>query len=411
MKIFFLIGWRNLWRNKRRSLVVITSIALGIFAMMFSMALMNGLNNQMVENTISTSLGHIAFQRTGFQDDMKLQNSLDLSENAIQSLEQTPGILAYAPRIQLEGMIRSSEASRGVLIIGIDPEKEKSVSGIAGYLLPDQGGTFLLNRGDRELLISKTLAEKLDLRVGDKAVILFQDIDREISGAALTVRGLYRSPIDSFDKYVIYTGMDNLAKMAGIGNRISRVVIRTENRDAVDPVAAHLRAAVPDPGIEILTWKDMAPNLLSAVALFDAMMYIFFAIIFTTVVFSIANVLIMAVMERFHEIGVMKSIGTRPVWIGAMVVFEAVNLALAGLIAGVVPGLLLVGALSVTGIDFSFYMESVRVWGTGAVVYPSIKPMDVWVSALIVMGTTLTAAVYPAVKAARIKPLEALHFI
>jgi len=140
-------------------------------------------------------------------------------------------------------------------------------------------------------------------------------------------------------------------------------------------------------------------------------MYIFFAIIFTTVVFSIANVLIMAVMERFHEIGVMKSIGTRPVWIGAMVVFEAVNLALAGLIAGVVPGLLLVGALSVTGIDFSFYMESVRVWGTGAVVYPSIKPMDVWVSALIVMGTTLTAAVYPAVKAARIKPLEALHFI
>ncbi|MDD4464778.1 MAG: ABC transporter permease, partial [Desulfobacterales bacterium] len=232
MKIFFLIGWRNLWRNKRRSLVVISSIALGIFAMMFSMALMNGLNNQMVENTIRTSLGHIAVQRAGFQDDMKLQNSLDLSETVLHSLERTPGIEAYAPRIQLEGMIRSSEASRGVLIIGIDPETEQSVSGIAEYLLPDQGGTFLLNRGDRELLISKTLAEKLDLRVGDKAVILFQDIDREISGAALPVRGLYQSPIDSFDKYVIYTGMDTLAKMAGIGNKISRIVVRTENRDA-----------------------------------------------------------------------------------------------------------------------------------------------------------------------------------
>ena len=132
MKIFFLIGWRNLWRNKRRSLVVISSIALGIFAMMFSMALMNGLNNQMVENTISTSLGHIAVQRTGFQDDMKLQNSLDLSETVLHSLEQTPGIVAYAPRIQLEGMIRSSEASRGVLIIGIDPETERSVSGKIG---------------------------------------------------------------------------------------------------------------------------------------------------------------------------------------------------------------------------------------------------------------------------------------
>lgn len=409
MKIFILIGWRNLWRNKRRSLVVICSIALGIFAMLVSMGIMNGMNNQMVDNTISTSLGHISVHRRGFQQDMTLSNSFSPSFGLGKSLAAAGR--GAAPRIKLEGMVRSSEASRGVLIVGIDPELEKTVTEIHNYILDDEESEWFSDSTSHDIIMSKAVAEKLDLLVGDKVVVMFQDIEKEIVGVAFKVRGLYQSPIDSFDKFTVFTGIRAMADLTGLGNRISQFTVRVDHRNQVDAAAAVVKKMFLDPAIEVLTWKQMAPNLLRAVQLFDAMMYIFFAIIFITVVFSIANTLIMAIMERFHEIGVMKSIGTRPAWIGALVIFEAVNLGLVGLAVGIAASQVCILILAATGIDFSFYMESVRAWGTGAVIYPSLKSMDIFACAVIVLANTLVAALYPAVKAARIKPLEALHYV
>ena len=140
-------------------------------------------------------------------------------------------------------------------------------------------------------------------------------------------------------------------------------------------------------------------------------MFIFFSIIFITVIFSVANTLIMSIMERFHEIGVMKSIGTRPKWISFMVIFEAINLGLVGLAAGIGAGLIFIYILSINGLDFSFYMESMRIWGTGNIIYPFIKIRDIIMAFIIVFITTIIAAIYPAIKAARIKPLDALHFV
>ncbi|MBN1930183.1 MAG: ABC transporter permease [Desulfobacterales bacterium] len=411
IKIFAMIGWRNLWRNKRRSLVVITSMALGIFAMLLSMGIMNGMNNQMVENTISTSLGHISIQRKGFQNDMKLQNSFVPSKELKNILSDIHDLKAFTPRIKMDGMIRSSEASRGVLIMGIDPVHEKTVSKILEYTLGEAAGSYLTDSEASDILISKTLADKLDLLVGDKVVLMFQNLQKEIVGTALTVKGLYQSPIDSFDKYVVYTGLQNLQKLTGMGTKISEISIRVTHRKQVDKVVEELRNSIHEPLFTILSWKEMAPNLFRAVTIFDTMMYIFFAIIFTTVVFSIANTLIMAIMERFHEIGVMKSIGTSPNRIGAMVLFEAMNLGIVGLVAGIGVSVLIIALLAYTGIDLSFYMESMRTLGTGHIIYPALKSKDIIASTFIVLTTTLLAALYPAVKAARIKPLEALHHI
>jgi len=247
--------------------------------------------------------------------------------------------------------------------------------------------------------------------VGDRLVVMFQDTGRELTGNAFTVKGLFQTPISSFDKYVVYTGINTLQKMTGLENRISEISIITHKKEQVDVAAAQMREDLSEKQLEILTWKNMAPSLVRSVALFDTMMYIFFAIIFITVIFSIANTLIMAIMERFHEIGVMKSIGTRPSWIGGMVMFEAVNLGLVGLAAGMAAAILVISLLGATGIDFGFYAESMRMWGTGTVIYPSLKTMDFVVSALIVFANTIIAAVYPALKAARIKPLDALHYV
>lgn len=411
MKTIYMIGWRNLWRNKRRSLVVISSISFGIFAMIISIAIMNGMNNQMVENTIKTSLGHIAIHRNGFQDDMKLNYNFNANSDMISVIENDPRIFAYAPRVKLQGMVRSSEASRGVMIVGIDPEREKRISSIFEYTIKEGESSFLSSSMDDSALISKSLADKLDLLVGDRLVFMFQDKNSEIVGSGMRIMGFFQTPIESFDKYVVFTGIEKLQELTGLETSISELTIVVNNSRSVDDVKESLLSHINDKGLEILSWKDMAPNLVSAVKLFDTMMYIFFIIIFITVIFSVANTLIMAIMERFHEIGVMKSMGTRPLRIFSMIMFEAVNLGIVGLVAGIITGIAVSGLLGVTGIDLSLYMESMRIWGTGSVIYPTIKSLDIVVATFIVLITTIIAAIYPALKAARIKPLEALHYV
>lgn len=411
MWTFFRIGWRNLWRNKRRSLVVITSISLGVLAMLFSMGIMNGMNEQIVENTIRTSLGHLSIHEKGFLEDMKLSHAFVPPKGLLDRLRAMPDVTAFTPRLRMEGMIRSPEAARGVMILAIDPDSETRVSGIKEYMTPDQGGRFLTDPAAHEILISRSQAKHLDLMVGDRVVLMFQDRAREITSAALTVAGFYESPVESFDKFTVYMGIDAARKLGGAAGRVSEITVRLSRREAAEPTAQKLRDYLKASNLTAASWKSMAPNLVKAIALFDTMMYVFYAIIFTTVVFSIANTLIMAVMERFREIGVMKCIGTKPAWVLFMVMFEALNLGLVGLAAGVGVAGGLVAWLSVTGIDLSMFMASMRMWGTGHIIRPELTAMNILMSGVIVLGTTLLAAAWPAVRAARIPPLEALSHV
>jgi ABC-type lipoprotein release transport system permease subunit len=379
--------------------------------MLITMALVNGMNYQMIDNTISTSLGHVSIHKKGFMDNVKASYSFTPEAEFYKRLDEIPGVAGWAPRVKTEGIVRSSEASQGVMIVGIDPEKEKSVSEIFQYTSTIGGSEFLKDSSSGDVLISDQLAGKLDLVIGDRLVIMLQDSRDEIAGEALTVRGVFRSPIDSFDKYVIFTGIKKLQNIMGLENRISGISIRSETRDDSTSVKNAVSVLIKDPEIEALTWQEMSPSMMSAIRLYDAMMFIFFGIIFTTVIFSVANTMIMAVMERFHEIGVMKCIGTRPLNVFIMIISEAVNLGLAGMAAGLLSGVLFNTVFGIIGIDLSMFSESMRIWGTGSVVYPMVMLKDIAASVVIVLLTAVISAVYPAYKAAKIKPLEALNYL
>jgi putative ABC transport system permease protein len=410
MKILLTLGWRNLWRHKRRSIIVISSIVIGIIAMMFSKALMNGMNDQTVENTISTSLGHVAIHKKGFQDNMKID--LNFAPGALKGIHgDKKSVVAFLPRVKVQGMIRSSEASRGVIIVGIDPAKEKASSKIYDYTTRDGISDFLTSPDDNSILISKSLASRLGIVVGDRLVLMIQDSKNEIVGVGMKLKGVFQTPMDSFDRYFVFAGIKKLQEITGLGGNINEITILLKDMRDADSVKKDIKSKVARPDIEVLSWKDMAPSLVSAIKIFDTMIYIFYAVIFVTVIFSVANTMIMAIMERFHEIGVMKSIGTRPSWIFLMIMTEAFNLGMVGLIVGIAASIGLTMALGVNGIDFSIFSESLRMWGSGSIIYPTIKTLDIIIISLIVLGTNLIAAVYPALKAMRIKPLEALNFI
>ncbi len=412
MKIFLMICWRNLWRHKRRSLVVISSVALGIFAMLISLGILNGVMTQMVDNTISTSLGHISLQKKGFRDNMRLEYSFMPDETVKKALGgEKIRIRAFAPRVKVQGMIRSSEASRSVLVVGVDPERERRVSRISHYTVKEGGSSYLTSPGSSEILISRSMAEKLDLVPGDRLVLMIQDRRGQIVGSGMIVKGIFQSPVDMMDRFVVFVGLERLQEITGLQGKISEINAVLYNREDVPKVKSHLLAVMGDSSLTVLSWMDMAPFLVSSIRIVDVMMYVSFAIIFITIIFSIANTLIMAIMERFHEIGVMKSIGTKPSWIFFMILFEALNLGVLGLAAGIAAGLFGTALMNVTGLDLSFGSESLRVIGSGSVIYPAVKGLDILMAGLIVLVTTVAAALLPARKAARINPLNALTYI
>jgi ABC-type lipoprotein release transport system permease subunit len=379
--------------------------------MIFSVGFMNGMNQQMVENTINTSLGHVAIHQKGFQDDPKLKHKFVPSAELYKKLNAQKNIIAYSNRVKLITGLQSAEDFSYVQVVGIDPEQERKISMIESYTSKEGGSQFLKDSSENKILISKVLADKLDVLVGEKIELALPDKENELISVGVRVQGFFQTPVDSFDKLVVFVGIKMLQEKLKIGEHLSEITILSKDKMQVDKLKSTLIKDINDSNLEILSWKDMAPSLVSAVELFDKMMYIFFMIIFVTVIFSIANTLIMAIMERFHEIGVMKSIGTRPKWIFFMIIFEAINLGLVGVVVGVGGGMLLNLVLSYTGINLSFYMETMRMWGSGSIIYPVVRPGDIIMCFAIVMVVTLVAALYPAQKAARIKPLEALNYI
>lgn len=414
MKTFIIISWRNLWRNKRRSFVVIGSVAIGILGMMLSMAFMNSLTMQMIDNTINTSMGHVAVHKKGFRDTLKLKDSFALTKNELSVLEEmkkNKKLLAYAPRVQVSGVIYSGGSVVNTNIMGIDPVREKALSKIYDYTLKTNGSSFL-DRPDMDVvLISETTAKKFDLQVGDRVAVALQDKNKKLKREALTIQGIFKTPIDTFDKYTIFVGIKKLQSMAALDDDITEVNILTTDKKRVDTVKSDVAAQLKRKDLVALSWKDRAPQLVRAVKLFDSTMYVFFAIIFITVVFSIANTLVMAIMERFHEIGVMKSIGTRPSQVFFMIIFEAINLSVVGLAVGLAASMLFIGYWALFGLDLSFYMEGMRAFGTGSILYPFLRPKDFGMSIMIILVITTIGALYPAIKAARIKPLEALTYV
>jgi putative ABC transport system permease protein len=411
IQTFIMLGWRNLWRQKRRSLVVILSVTVGVVLMLLQIGIMNGMITQMLDNNISTKLGHITISKKGFFDDMKLESNFYPDPLVLDKIGKKKNVVAVAPRIKAFAMIRTSEASRGVIVMGIYPDMEKKISKINEYTLKDEGSRYLDDPASNDILISKSLAEKLDVYVGDKIVLLVQDEDNEMSGVGLTIKGLFQTPVRDYDNGVVYMGIKRLQEITGLKDNVSEVMVITTNKDNVDSVKPGLLDIIDNKKLEILTWKEMAPFLLSAIAMIDKQMIIFYFIVFITIIFSIANTLVMSIMERFHELGVMKSIGTRPSQIFFIIMFEALNLGAVGLGAGVLISITAVNVLAIKGIDFSLFMEAMRQWGAGSIIYPLLFVRDIIISIVVVELTTLVAAIYPAVKAARIKPLEALHYI
>jgi ABC-type lipoprotein release transport system permease subunit len=414
MPTLVVLAWRNLWRGWRRSAVVLVAITVGLAACLLLVGWSHGMIGQMVENAVSTRLGHLALHATGYRKNPDPQRNLpDGGRPFAALLEEFPGAHA-SPRIVGDGLLQSARQSARVVLTGIEPEREARVSIVdealvAGTLPERKAGGVRALPG---IAIGVAMAERLRVNVGDKVVV---HAPGEVGLAAFRVSGLFRTASSEFDKSVAYLRLDEAQRLLDQPDRVTEVAVRLDDPERVLELQAFARAELarrwPGRLFEVLTWREREPRLAAMLDLMADMSWIIYGMVFVGMAFGIANALLMAVYERIREFGVLRSLGLPASRLLALVLLESLLLTLSGVALGMAVGVALVLWLGSVGIDLSSLAEGLEAYGIGTTVHLELRWGDLGSPILIALVTALVAALWPAWKAVRLRPAEALRHV
>ncbi len=408
MNIIAKIAWRNIWRNKRRSWVLITAIAIGVFCYVGTMTFADGFSIQMVNSSIELEGGHIRISANGYQDNPTIRGKLANYPELERQLLALDGF-TFAPQVYSPGMVNSSEQASGVRIVGVDPRSEISVSSIPASIVD---GTYLADLPSDEIVIGEAQAERLNVRVGEKVVVMVSDLDNEVSAGAYRVCGLFRTNSSEFEKLVAYIHIDEARELLGYADgEVSTISIHLNRGVDLESATDRVRSAISAYPAEVLTWRDRSPILVLMRESYDIASYILVVVLFAAISFSIINSFLMVIFERIREIGIMSANGLRPRQIRFMLYLEAVYIVILGMIAGGLLSTALIYVWSQNGLDLSAFAEGVRSFGIGTVVYPFVDWNHILNGVLMIFLMVLLSVLYPAFKASRFNTVEAINYV
>lgn len=414
------IAWRSFLRHRRRSIITGLAIALGLAMMLVFLGLAQDAHNRMAEMGIRLGSGNVLVQGKGFQEEQTLDQVVRDPGHVMDVARRVPGVSQVVPRVRGSGLLTTGESSAAVMVGGVDPALEPQVSSIASPKSRVAGG-YLRSRSQQEftrqpadIYVGAHLAKTLALSVGDRVVLTVSPRGGgRPTAAAFLVRGVFKTGLDELDGFYVEIPLVEAQSLYGLGHMVTQVAVLTDQLDQTGPVAAALSQALPGRGdLEILPWQEALRELYDAIVLDDVGFYLMMAIIFVIVGIGIFNTVLMSVVERTREFGVMMAIGTSKRRLFAVVLAEAVILALVASAAGLAIGLPLHAWLHHTGLDLAtFYGTDVEFAGitlTGRI-YSFLTAGDVALWTLIVIGIVIVSALYPAARVTRLRALEALR--
>lgn len=402
------IAWRNIWRNPRRSAVLVGAVAFGVFAFVGSTAFMDGIGLAIVDTAVDLQGGHIQIARSGYDANPGIESRLPDPEAIIAIVDRLDGA-RVAPQVMSPGMANSTEQASGIQIVGVDPERERHVTVIADRVFE---GTWLTGSdASDEIVIGAALAERLRVRLGEKIVVMASDTDSEVSASAYRITGLYRSGSTPFDRSVIYLPIDEARRLLSFGAAASTISLRLDRPEEAESLARGITEAVGDSTVEALTWKARNPMLEMAKSAYDYSALLTAVILFAAVGFTLVNSFLMVIFERIHELGIMLAQGVRPGIIRKMLLLEAVLVALLGSVVGIALSAGLLGLWMRGGLDLSGFAEGLGAFGVPTVIYPVVDWMHLGLGFAVILLMVGLSVLYPAIKASRFEAVEAINHV
>ena len=398
------LAWRNLWRNHRRTLIMLLAIVLGTWAMIFMTALMRGMVSQMVADGISALPGHVQAHHPDFRDDPSIANLIPVDDTELADRFADAPVRGFATRVRVPAVVTSEYDSRGVTLLGVDPLAERGMT-FVDYDAVE--GRFLESVEDPGIVIGKKMAGTLNTEVGKRVVLMSQDPENEIADRGYRVVGLFEANVQSFEDQFVFVGKATAQDMLRIGDQVSELVVLGENYRNVD---AAYRATIEriDDGVEVRRWTEIDAFLGTMLNVMDGFVFVWIVVIFLALSFGLVNTLVMAVFERVREIGLMLALGMRPIHILGQIVVESLLLLAIGLAAGSALAWAAVQPIR-DGIDVSIVGEGMDMWGMSSVLYPELLLSDVILANVVVLVLGFLASLSPAWRAANYEPIEAIE--
>jgi ABC-type lipoprotein release transport system permease subunit len=398
------IAWRNLWRNHRRSLIMLAAIAIGLWGMIWMTALMRGMVDQMIDDAISTLSGHIQIHAEGYLDDPSIEHVLPgVAQNPqLETVLNSQQVTAWSQRIRVPGVVRSERDVYGITLVGIDPQQEQGLSFIADSVTE---GQYLESVDDKRVLLGRKLIERLETKLGRRIVLMSQDPDNNIAERGFRIGGIYDTDLQATETSYVFAGIETVRKMLQMGSGVSEISLLGHDYRDLDELAIEVRTAAGT--AETKTWLQLDPYMASMLDVMDGFIFVWFGIIFLSLSFGLINTLLMAVFERTRELGLIQALGMPPGNILFMVLIESLIMLVIGLIAGNLLSWLTILPIQ-DGIDISGVAEGLEWAGMSSTLLPAVKTSDVVLANAIVLVLGVAASLFPAWRASRKVPVEAI---
>lgn len=406
------IAWRNLWRHRGRTLIMASAVALSYALMLVSMGINDDGHGRMLREAARAAGGDILVHGRDYWDTRASDIVIARADSVTARVGRVPGVRSVVPRVLIGGLAGTAADTRPLLLQGILPELEVVMRDIAEDL---KAGTFLTGERADPIVLGSRLAERLEAELGDRVILTASEPNGEVTRALFHLTGIVETGARQLDEMMGYTTLAAAQRAVAMPGMVTQIGLLTEPDADVAGVAARVEAALAaDDALEVLTWQEAVPEMVGLVEIDDAFGYIYLTVIYAVVLFSITNTFLMAVMERVREFGLLSALGLSGNRVGQLMLNESVLMTGVAMAMGLALGVAGHLAIAHWGISMaSWGMEEVEVAGidlSDMVMYSTIHPVKWVVGSVAVALVTVASAVYPAWRASRLAPAEAMRF-
>lgn len=404
--MIFKMSWRNIWRNRRRTLITMASILFAVLFSSFMEALQKGAWGNMINNVVNFYYGYAQVHQKGYWDDRTLDKAFEWTPALQQLPEQVSEIQAVIPRIESFALASTGENTKGALVVGTDPDQEDKMTSLSGRLI--EGAYF--DSSDKAVLVASGVAKGLDLDLKDTLLLISQGYHGVNAAGKYPIKGIVKFASPDLNKQLVYLPLAEAQWFYGAENRITSLALQIAEQREIDPALETTREILDTAAYELMDWASMMPELLEAKALDSAGNIIVYIILYMIIAFGIFGTILMMTKEREYEFGILISIGMKRAHLAATVWVETVMLGVMGAIAGILVSLPIVYYFKINPIHFSGdYAVTMEKFGFEPI-FPALFDWKIFIyQGLIVFLITALLALYPIFKISKLNPVSAMR--